>query len=149
MADKETEDATVESQVDTTSAKQHGLFGSTGIQLTDNELSSPSTTKFLRHLNTIQENEIHQLRSFQSQYYEKRQDCEVIKKETEALEKELESKKNLENTQKVMITMGSLLLGSLKLLESQPWYVLFILSLISVILIIGGMFPVLRIGASK
>jgi len=48
-----------------------------------------------------------------------------------------------------MITVGGLILGALKFIEGQPWYLLALLALTSVVLIIGGMFPVLRIGASK
>ena len=147
MSDKETEEGAVPGEVST--GKQHGLFGTSGIQLTDSELASPVTTKFLRHLNTNQESELSKLRSYEAQYYDKRQECEVFKKEKEILEKELKSKKEMENLQKVMISMGSLILGILKLLEGQPWFVITALTIISILLIVGGMFPVLRIGAAK
>jgi hypothetical protein len=149
MSDKETEDGAIGRPQEAAGLKQHGLFGSAGIQLTDDELSSPATTKFLRHLNSNQESEIGKLRSYENQYYDKRQECEVIKKEKEILENELASKKEMENLQKVMISLGSIMLGSLKFLEGQALYLIIIISLISVILIIGGMFPVLRLGASK
>jgi hypothetical protein len=129
--------------------KQQGLFGSGGIQLTDEEASSPVTTKFLRYLNATQEATINTLRSFESQYYDKRQECEVIKKEKEIIERELKAKKDTENLQKVMISVGSIILGSLKFVEGQPWYLIAVLGLLSVLLIIGGMFPILRIGAAK
>ncbi len=149
MADKEEEEGAVASPVASPSQKQQGLFGSTGIQLTDEELSSPVTTKFLRHLNSSQDAEINTLRSYESQYYEKRQECEVIKKEKEIVEKELKLKKDAENLQKVMITVGGIILGSLKFIEGQPWYFIALLGLLSAMLIIGGMFPILKIGAAK
>jgi len=149
MTDKEIDEGAVANTADYPSAKQHGLFGSAGIQLSSEELTSSATTKFLRHLNSVQEIDINKLRSFESQYYDKRQECEVLKKEKEGIEKELQSKKELENIQKVMITVGGLILGALKFIEGQPWYLLALLALTSVVLIIGGMFPVLRIGASK
>ena len=149
MSDKETEEGAVPSGIDTSAGKQHGLFGTSGIELTEVELASPVTTKFLRHLNSTQESDLSKLRSYESQYYDKRQECEVVKKEKELLEKELRSKKDMENLQKVMITVGSIILGMLKLLEGQPWFVVVVLTIISVLLIVGGMFPVLRIGAVK
>jgi hypothetical protein len=120
MSDKETEDGALPDALNNDTGKQHGLFGTSGIQLTELELSSSSTTKFLRHLNTVQEGELSKFRSYESQYYDKRQECEVVKKEKELLEKELKAKKEMENLQKVMISVGSLILGMLKLLEGQP-----------------------------
>ena len=149
MSDKETEDGAVVSPQNVADVKQHGLFGATGIQLTDSELSSPATTKFLRHINSNQEAEISKLRSYENQYYDKRQECEVLKKEKEILDKELKSKKEIENLQKVMITFGGIMLGSIKFLDNQSIYVLIVISIISIMLIVGGMFPVLRIGAAK
>lgn len=149
MSDKETEDGAIGSPQDLVGVKQHGLFGAAGIQLTDGELSSPATTKFLRHINSNQEAEINKLRSYESQYYDKRQECEITKKEKELLEKDLKSKKEMENLQKVMITFGSILLGSIKFLENQSVYVIIIITMISIMLLIGGMFPILRIGAAK
>lgn len=141
------EDLEVAAPVVTT--KQHGLFGSSGIQLNEDELASSATIKFLRHLNSSQENEIQKLRSFEGQYYDKRQECEVLKKEKEGVEKELASKKTSENLQKVMISAGGIILGAMKFFESAPWFIILIMAIISTLLIIGGMFPVLRIGASK
>lgn len=151
MADKDSEDGggLVESEIAVSDKKQHGLFGSSGIQLTEDELSSSATTKFLRHMNSTQENEIQKLRSFESQFFDKRQECEVLKKEKDGIQKELDAKKTLENAQKVMITVGSLVLGSLKLLESADWYIQFVLGLVAAFLILAGMFPVLRIGGPK
>jgi len=63
MADKESEEGSVGVQADILTAKQHGLFGSTGIQLTETEYESVVTTKFLRHMNSIQEIELNKLRS--------------------------------------------------------------------------------------
>ncbi|MBU9628779.1 hypothetical protein KTE60_05715 [Burkholderia multivorans] len=148
MADKESEEGAVES-ANFSGAKQQGLFGSSGIELTEEEISSSVTHKFLRHINSQQEDELVKLRSFQTLYYDKRQDFEVLKKEKENIENELKQKKQMENLQKVMITFGSLLLGSLKLMEQQPWYFLFLVGGLAAMLIIGGMFPVLRIGSSK
>lgn len=151
MADKDSEDGggLAESEIPISDKKQHGLFGSSGIQLTEDELSSSATTKFLRHMNSSQESEIQKLRSFESQFFDKRQECEVLKKEKEGTQKELDAKKTIENAQKVMITVGSLILGSLKLLEDAHWYIQFLLGLVAVCLIIAGMFPVLRIGGQK
>jgi len=73
------EDLEVAAPIVTT--KQQGLFGSSGIQLNEEELASSATIKFLRHLNSSQENEIQKLRSYEGQYYDKRQECEVLKKE--------------------------------------------------------------------
>ncbi|PRG08683.1 hypothetical protein C6Q14_07300 [Burkholderia ambifaria] len=148
MADKESEEGAVGS-ADFSGAKQQGLFGSSGIELTEEELSSSATQKFLRHINAQQDDELAKLRSFHTQYYDKRQEFEVLKREKENLENELSKKKEMENLQKVMITFGSLLLGSLKLMEQQPWYFLVVVAGVAVMLIIGGMFPVLRIGSSK
>lgn len=149
MADKESEDGSVSINATEPSLKQQGLFGSSGIQLTQEEQQSSATSKFLRHLNSKQEDELVALRTYQNQYYDKRQDYEVLKKEKEGIERELTLKKTNENLQKVMISCGSLLLGSMKLLVGWPWYVLFILAIISTVLILGGMFPALRIGAAK
>ena len=149
MADKEEEEGAVDSTVSSSSQKQLGLFGSGGIQLTDEEASSPVTTKFLRHLNTTHETTINALRSYETQYYDKRQECEVIKKEKEILERELKLKKDTENLQKVMITVGGIILGTLKFVEGQPWYLIATLATLSTLLIIGGMFPILKIGAAK
>ncbi len=149
MADKEEEEGAVVSSIASPGQKQQGLFGSAGIQLTDEELSSPVTTKFLRHLNSAQDAQINTLRSYETQYYEKRQECEVIKKEKEIIGKELTLKKDSENLQKVMISVGSIILGALKFVEGQPWYLMALLGLISTLLIIGGMFPILKIGATK
>lgn len=151
MADKDSEDGggLPESEIPVTEKKQHGLFGASGIQLTEEELSSTATTKFLRHMNSSQENDIQKLRSFESQFFDKRQECEVLKKEKEGIQRELDAKKTLENAQKAMITVGSLILGSLKLLESAEWYIQFLLGLVAAFLILAGMFPVLRIGGSK
>ncbi|MGV7197659.1 hypothetical protein [Xanthomonas axonopodis] len=129
--------------------KQQGLFGSSGIQLTDEESSSPAAIKFLRHINVNQEIEVTELRSFKDQFYEKRQECEVLKSERNAVQKELEKKKEMENVQKAMITCGSLLLGAMKLLDSASWYALTLLCIIASLLIVGGIFPVFRIGPSK
>lgn len=131
------------------SPKQQGLFGSSGIELTEEELNSPAAVKFLRHINVQQENEVIKLRSFEQQFYEKRQECEVIKSERSALQKELEKKKDMENVQKVMITCGTLLIGAMKLLDNASWFVLTLLGIIAFVLIVGGMFPILRVGASK
>jgi hypothetical protein len=149
MEDKETEEGSVATSASISSAKQTGLFGSSGIELTDDELCSPATVKFLRHISSSQETEINKLGSYQTQYYDKRQECEVIKKEKEILEKELSSKKNIEILQKVMISVGSIMIGSLKILEGQPWYCIGLLALLGSMLILGGMFPVLRIGGTK
>lgn len=149
MADKEEEEGAVVSPIPSTGQKQQGIFGSAGIQLTDDELNSPVTTKFLRHLNSTQEAQINALRSYETQYYEKRQECEVIKKEKEILGKELALKKDSENLQKVMISVGSIMLGALKFVKGQPWYLIALLGVFSVLLIIGGMFPILKIGGSK
>jgi hypothetical protein len=149
MSDKETEEGALVAPVDSSSNKQHGLFGAAGIELSELELSSSATTKFLRHLNTIQESEIGKLRSYETQYYDKRQECEVVKMEKAILERELKSKKEMENLQKVMISVGGIILGTLKLLEGQPGYVVAVLAVLSVLLIAGGMFPILRIGAAK
>lgn len=148
MADKESEEGAIES-ANFSGAKQQGLFGSSGIELTEEELCSSATHKFLRHINSQQEEQLTNLGSFQTQYYDKRQDFEVLKKEMDSLKNELKNKKEMENLQKVMITFGSLLLGSLKLMEQQPWYFLFVVAGVAVMLIIGGMFPVLRIGSTK
>lgn len=40
MSDKETEDGAVVSPQNVADVKQHGLFGASGIQLTDSELKS-------------------------------------------------------------------------------------------------------------
>lgn len=149
MADKEEEEGAVVSHLALTGQKQQGIFGSAGIQLTDDELNSSVTTKFLRHINATQEAQINALRSYETQYYEKRQECEVIKKEKEIIGKELTLKKDSENLQKVMIAVGSIILGALKFVEGQPWYLIVLLGVVSVLLIIGGMFPILKIGASK
>lgn len=148
MSDKETEDGASISPNSPTN-KQSGLFGAAGIELSETELASSATTKFLRHLNATQESDIGKLRSYETQYYDKRQECEVVKKEKEILERELRSKKEMENLQKVMISVGGVILGTLKLLEGQPWYVVAVLAILSVMLIVGGMFPILRIGAAK
>lgn len=149
MSDKEAEEGAVPSNQESSNTKQYGLFGSTGVQLTTEELASPTTIKFLRHINSNQEIEINKLRPYEDDFYDKRQECEVIKKEKELLEKELKSKKEMENLQKVMISFGSILLGTLKFLEGQSIYIFIIVTLLSVMLIVGGMFPVLRIGSSK
>lgn len=151
MIDKDVEDSGDEliGTVPIPTTKQQGLFGSSGIQLTEDELASTVTIKFLRHLNSSQENEIQKLRSFEGQYYDKRQECEVLIKEKEGVEKELAAKKTSENLQKVMISAGGIMLGALKLFEKAPLHVVLLMAIISTLLIIGGMFPVLRIGASK
>lgn len=151
MVEKDTEDESGlgESTMPQSSTKQQGLFGSTGLQLTETELNSSATTKFLRHLNGDQENEIQKLKSFEGQFFDKRQECEVLKKEKEGLQKEIDQNKNLENAQKVMIASGTIVLGSMKVFENAQWYVLLVLGIVATVLIIGGMFPVLRIGASK
>jgi hypothetical protein len=69
MADKEEEEGAVVSPMISPGQKQQGLFGSGGIQLTDEEAASPVTTKFLRHLNSTHEATISALRSYESQYY--------------------------------------------------------------------------------
>ncbi len=151
MIDKDVEDDSEDNeQALPADTKKHlGLFGATGIQLNDEELRSSATTKFLRHLISQQENEIQKLKSYEAQYYDKRQECEVLKKEKSGIEKELEAKKTAENLQKVMITSGSVVLGAMKFFEDAAWYVLLLMAIVSVLLIVGGMFPVLRIGASK
>lgn len=151
MTDKDTEDGNEFSTPTTShaSVKQQGLFGSTGIELTEAELSHSATTKFLRHLNGSQENEIQKLKSFEAQFFDKRQECEVLKKEKEGLQREIDQKKGLENAQKVMISCGTIVLGSMKVFENAQWYVLLVLGIVAAVLIVGGMFPVLRIGASK
>lgn len=149
MPDKESEDGAAALTGADGGIKQHGLFGSAGLELTEPELVSPATTKFLRHLNTSQELEISKLRSYETQYYDKRQECEVLRKEKELIEKDLKSKKELENLQKVMITVGGIILGMLKLLEGQAWYISVVLATLAILLIVGGMFPVLKIGAAK
>ena len=142
--DKESEEGAKEipQEASPPAAKQAGLFGSSGVQLTDEELSSPVTIKFLRHLNGVQEADLQKLKSYESQFFDKRQECEVLKKD-------LSSKKDIENIQKVMISIGSIMLGSLKFISESSWYVPFVMALLAVLLIVGGLFPVLRIGASK
>lgn len=48
-----------------------------------------------------------------------------------------------------MITFGGIMLGSIKFLDNQSIYVLIVISIVSIMLIVGGMLPALRIGASK
>jgi hypothetical protein len=151
VTEKDADDAygKIETPIPSESTKHQGLFGSAGIQLSPDEFQSGVTTKFLRHMNGTQELDIQRLRSFESRFYDKRQECEVLKKETELLQKEIASKKTLENVQKVMIASGSLLLGTLKLLSNVEWYVFVAVTIIAIYLILGGMFPALRIGAAK
>lgn len=59
MSNKETEDGAVVSPQNVADVKQQVMVP--GIQLTDSELSSPATTKFLRHINSNQEVEISKL----------------------------------------------------------------------------------------
>jgi len=136
-----------EAQIST--GKQQGLFGSSGIELSEKELKSSATVKFLRHINSDNASELTKLKSFEGQFYDKRQEAEVLKKEIDSLEKQVDAKKEKENIQKAMIICGSLLLGSMKLISSAEWYVLTLLAVISVVLIVGGMFPFFKIGGSK
>jgi hypothetical protein len=147
--DTEEDSGVSEQPAPPTAPKQQGLFGSSGIELTEEELNSPAAVKFLRHINVQQENEVIKLRSFEQQFYDKRQECEIVRSELNSALKELEKKKDMENLQKAMIIAGTLLIGSLKVMNDASWYVIAVLIVIATLLIIGGMFPVLKIGASK
>ncbi|MBU2765569.1 hypothetical protein HAP94_05015 [Acidithiobacillus ferrivorans] len=129
--------------------KKEGLFGSAGIKLSSEEMSSSATVKFLRHINDNQESEISSLNAFMMQYYDKRQECEVLKKEKEAIENSLNLKKDLENVQKLMISIGSIVLGSLRFLKVNNYYFLGTLVLASIVLILAGLFPSLLIWKKK
>lgn len=129
--------------------KHQGLFGSSGIQLDDDEKNHPVVIKFLRNINANQESEIIKLRSFEAQFYDKRQECEILKKEKDILQKDLDSKKQIETLQKLMIAVGSMILGVLKFMENVGFYPLIILTCVAVVLVLAGLFPVLQVGRSK
>ncbi len=129
--------------------KHQGLFGSAGIQLDDDEKNHPVVIKFLRNINGNQESEIMKLRSFEAQFYDKRQECEVLKKEKEIIQKELDSKKQIETVQKLMIAVGGMILGLLKFMQNIDFYPIIILACIAAILILAGLFPVMQVGRSK
>jgi hypothetical protein len=151
MLDKETEEgASSVSSKEDQGSKQAGLFGSAGIELSKDEQAQPVTVKFLRYINDSLDQEVSKFRSFESQFYDKRQECEVLKKDCVNLQNELNRKKEMENLQKVMITTGSLLLGSLlKLVENQPSYALIAIAVAGIALIICGVFPVFQFGGKK
>jgi hypothetical protein len=146
MNDDDTEDGALPSQSQE-SSKQIGIFGSTGIQLSDAELYSPITVKFLREKINNNENEIRRLVAFESQFYNKREECEVLKGKNSNLENQISSKKEMENIQKAMITMGGLILGALKMFDQAPWFAALLLGLTGGSLIICGIFPVFQFGS--
>jgi hypothetical protein len=150
MTDSDVEDSAPRAEVPALpKKKQPGLFGSSGIELHEDELASPATTKFLRHLNSKQEADIDKLKSFEGQFYDKRQECEILKEKKASVERELRQRKELENVQKVMIALGSILLGSLKLIADSNWYIVSTVAVVGVVLVVSGLFPFLQVWSKK
>jgi len=143
MSDKESEDAgsAHEKPEAVAPTKQAGLFGGSGVQLTAEEESSSAAIKFLRYMLSQAEDKVRRLESFESLYFEKRQDCEVLKERSANTNEQLKTKKAFEGAQKLMIAVGSLIIGFLKTSSAQWGLAQTILLVAAFLLILGGAFP--------
>jgi len=122
-------------------AKQNGIFSRRQLGLTDEEFFSSASVKYLMDRADSYGAEIRQLKSFETNFYESSKEIAVLKTQKENLEKQILSKKEFENTQKFMITIGGALLGSIKWLGIQSWYGIGFCSILGIGLIICAIFP--------
>lgn len=118
---------------DSSDAKSPGLLSNLKQELTEEEIKSPVVTKFLWNQNLQLIQTTNRLQSYEVQFHEK-------DKEVAILLTKLEGEKRISQVQKFCITIGGLLLGTMKLISGQEWYVIALVGFSGILLLIAGLF---------